>query len=462
MDSPRQIYCALLRIDNIPRQLTWLFIVLAVSLLTPSKLHAQAGTTGTYSRIIVTGTADVQGNNLLLGTWSEGGGFEGLQWNYIDGPTATVALITSGSATAWQWWHYNGSATLPTMELDPANRLLLYSGTTPSLILDPSPAGASTVAGSVTINGTDNELPNQNLLDGNSILTAQLGDSRYVQPGSNCIALGDGVPVYPEFTNTVEIGAQSNGDGNGASIDASFAVAIGYASVANGTASSALGPYSCTAGVGSTAFGSSYAGGDYSFAGAGGWTSSPWQFADNPASYSVALGWGCYTVGQYATAFGGSAAYGQYSTSLGTAFAMGDYSTAIGPYGVANAYGSVVIGQYNVVQGNSSAWVPTDDLFVIGNGQSNDAPSDALKITKDGSMVTSGPVIIQPQGDLSMGQFTTHQVRVANDTARFALTTAQVNLNDIVMEETSPVQYFQVVSLTNLNNSSGYEALPTP
>jgi hypothetical protein len=65
--------------------------------------------------------------------------------------------------------------------MDQNNQLIIYSGTSglPGITLNPSGTNTSTFAGSVTINGTDNELPNQqSVINGSSILTAQIGDAR--------------------------------------------------------------------------------------------------------------------------------------------------------------------------------------------------------------------------------------------------------------------------------------------
>jgi len=125
----------------------------------------------TYGNLTVTGTAD-------FGTWSEGDNGPGLTLNYTDGATAAVNFIGSGSAVIWQWGNFNGSQNANSMTLDQNNQLLLYSGTTAGITLNPS--GASAFAGSVTISGTDNELPNQVLISGSSILTQGLADGRYL------------------------------------------------------------------------------------------------------------------------------------------------------------------------------------------------------------------------------------------------------------------------------------------
>lgn len=76
----------------------------------------------------------------------------------------------------------------------------------------------------------------------------------------------------------------------------------------------------------------------------------------------------------------------------------------------------LAIGRYNVAQGDPMNWVGTDDLFVIGNGTGDytdefdnwfpPQPHNAFVVKKNGDTMISGKVLIHPQGDLSMGEFT--------------------------------------------------------
>ena len=78
---------------------------------------------------------------------------------------------------------------------------------------------------------------------------------------------------------------------------------------------------------------------------------------------------------------------------------------------------SFVIGAYNLGggEGDENTWVATDPLFEVGNGTSYSTPSDALEVLKNGNTIVSGTlsvsgtsntVLINPAGDLSMGEFT--------------------------------------------------------
>lgn len=61
------------------------------------------------------------------------------------------------------------------------------------------------------------------------------------------------------------------------------------------------------------------------------------------------------------------------------AFALGENLTAVS----ANSF---VIGAYNVQNGSSTEWIPSDPLFVIGNGLPGQ-PSNAMTVLKDGNII---------------------------------------------------------------------------
>jgi trimeric autotransporter adhesin len=80
-------------------------------------------------------------------------------------------------------------------------------------------------------------------------------------------------------------------------------------------------------------------------------------------------------------------ASGETSTSMGyNTRARGNYSTSIGDNSNAQAYASVAMGRYNIISGNSTTWVATDPLFVIGNGSAFASPNNALTILKNGNV----------------------------------------------------------------------------
>jgi hypothetical protein len=124
---------------------------------------------------------------------------------------------------------------------------------------------------------------------------------------------------------------------------------------------------------------------------------------------SLATGNSTTASGQNSTAMGGgTTASGQNSTALGSYNTASAYaSTAIGSNTIASGYNSTVMGQnttaksYNettigsfntdYTPSSTEAFVSTDRLFVIGNGERN-AQRDALVMLKNGNTTFSGAV----------------------------------------------------------------------
>jgi len=128
-----------------------------------------------------------------------------------------------------------------------------------------------------------------------------------------------------------------------------------------------------------------------------------WE-TDSIGWFSVAMGTDSKAKGMYATALGSfSNAFGNYSTSIGPntyssgdfsiamgfqTTASGSYSTAMGYFTTAPSYDEYVIGSYNTIYAplSQSAWNSTDRLFVIGNGTTEGARSNALTVLKNGNI----------------------------------------------------------------------------
>lgn len=141
---------------------------------------------------------------------------------------------------------------------------------------------------------------------------------------------------------------------------------------------------------------------------------------------SAATGWTAEALGYHTAADGiGALAVGDYSHASGnyattlsnSSVASGDYAVAIGRTEAASLY-QTTIGAFGVAGGNPHNWVATDALFTVGNGQSAATPSNAFVVKKNGDatvagtltvsnkLVVTGGFTVQPQGDLSMGEFT--------------------------------------------------------
>jgi hypothetical protein len=167
--------------------------------------------------------------------------------------------------------------------------------------------------------------------------------------------------------------------------------AMGIATTASGRASIAMGNVTTASGDFSTSFGHIS-------------TASGYQ--------STAIGWGTTASGYTSTAMGAiTTASGSFSTAMGDGtVASGVGSTAIGRATTAQAWASLVIGQYNMVEGNQQGWVPTDPLFVAGNGSGTDLRANALTLFKNGNLTIAGTLAensdirlkedVQPLGDV--------------------------------------------------------------
>ncbi|MBL0357262.1 MAG: tail fiber domain-containing protein [Chitinophagaceae bacterium] len=117
-------------------------------------------------------------------------------------------------------------------------------------------------------------------------------------------------------------------------------------------------------------------------------TAAEWN-KDNIGNYSFASGFSVKAKGAYATAMGyNNNAMGDYSFSIGGSNqANADYSTAAGSFNHANGYNSFVAGMYNdSILGKQNAVTATTPLFIIGNGDNNDARSNAMVVQKNGNV----------------------------------------------------------------------------
>ena len=187
--------------------------------------------------------------------------------------------------------------------------------------------------------------------------------------------------------DAAKVGVNSTAMGSNTTASGHVSTALGDSSTASGYASTALGDSTTASGFSSTALGS---------------LSAAW------GDYSTALGFATLALGDYSTALGfNTTASGVNTTALGycttasgvssTAFgsisaASGDYSTALGTNTTAESCYETVIGCYNTdyTPASTTAWSAADRLFVIGNGTSFDARSDALIVFKNGNATLQG------------------------------------------------------------------------
>jgi len=155
--------------------------------------------------------------------------------------------------------------------------------------------------------------------------------------------------------------------GSGAEASSWFSTAIGYKTVASAPFSTAIGFENTASERWSTAIGVE---------------------SNATGFYSMVFGWEANSSGNTSLALNrGTNAIGSSSVAMNrSTTATGHYSTSMGVWTTAQAYASLVIGQCNVVSGNSNVWIPTDPAFVIGNGTLGGMcfPSNAFTILKNG------------------------------------------------------------------------------
>ena len=373
-------------------------------------------------------------------------------------PVPTLSQRFASQNGEWRW-SLQTNATLPqevkvmtlgaTLSAPASNILSLYSAVIPPAIpsptikLDPGTGAAGTAK--ITI-GTHTVLTDDvaaglyltQTAATSAYLTQLAADSRYphningnFSEGIHAIATGGSSIAMGDYSWASGLSSTAIGGGSYAEGDYSTALggsyAQGYAATSSG-GGAATGDYATALGMGTASgIGATASGGSE----AHGYCSVAMGLGTAWADYSTALGYSSYAGGLYSMATGvGSRATGKSSTAMGTNTAAQGQSQA-------------VIGQFNIPQystpqvGNPSAWVLTDELFTIGNGIDNSTPSNAFVVLKNGDTAVSGKLtvvkdaavtgnftaqgtahvvgtaqfdgrvyLIAPQGDLSMGDFT--------------------------------------------------------
>jgi hypothetical protein len=125
-------------------------------------LTPQNRTQNTADNSTVQGNMDIFGNVVNLGTWQGDPTRAGMSLSFADQPPggtsgapSTISLVANRPLNQWMWSHATSTftSTMPMMQLDPANRLTLYSPVdgTVQVVLDP--VGTSTFHGTVSVQG---------------------------------------------------------------------------------------------------------------------------------------------------------------------------------------------------------------------------------------------------------------------------------------------------------------------
>lgn len=324
--------------------------------------------------LTVSGNLDVRGNIMNLGSWKNQTNQPGLSLNYTDSPNnqwGDFHFSLNRLTSTWLWEHVSPNKTwLPMMKLNSDNSLSLFNSLGQST-LSLNPNGSSVFQNSVTINGNNTLLPSQTLTSDGSALTRKLGDGRYVVKGSDKTALGY---ATASASSATAMGGDSLASGDGAIAGGEsiatgiFAVALGEDSIASGNSAIALGNQAQAQGNSS--------------------------FAAGNASQSQ----------------------GKSSTAIGEmTVAQGSYAAAFGLSTIAQGYNQTVIGRYNIAQGNTSNWVVTDDLFIVGNGTSVNQRSNAFIVRKNGDAIVKGNASVQGYVS-SSGMYVEGSTEIMGDT----------------------------------------------
>jgi len=182
-----------------------------------------------------------------------------------------------------------------------------------------------------------------------------------------------GANSYAEGLRTSAIGSRAHTEGTETAASANDTHAEGYRSEASAWSAHAEGNTTIASGQSAHAEGEgTVASGGFSHAeGAG-------SIASEICSHCE--GSGGTAIGSYAHAEGL-----QCTASGDTSHAQNHGTTAIG-------LSQTVIGEFNTAQGTASSRSSTDYVFVIGNGTSDDARSDALHVTWAGNLWTAGEI----------------------------------------------------------------------
>jgi hypothetical protein len=100
----------------------------------------------------------------------------------------------------------------------------------------------------------------------------------------------------------------------------------------------------------------------------------------------------------------GAGYFGDFLRVGGATNTPASKSVQIGPNATASSYCSLVVGQYNVIEGTAGSWNGTpgakEPLLVVANGADTNNKNNAFAVYKDGTVTMS-----KAQGDILMGQF---------------------------------------------------------
>jgi hypothetical protein len=230
----------------------------------------------------------------------------------------------------------------------------------------------------------------------NSFATGQsstaMGESP-IASGLSSIAMGNYTKAIGSWstamgTNTEATGIASTSMGESTKAGGNYSVAMGYSTIASGISSTAMGRLTTASGYYSTAMG--YL------------TTASGTATTTMGESSKAIGYASTAMGYSTTASGiSSTAMGRHTT------ASGEESTSMGLGTTSESFAETVMGTFNTdyTPTSTNSYTSSDRLFVIGNGTSSSALSDALVMLKNGNTTFSGTVtatVVAPTSDIRL------------------------------------------------------------
>jgi hypothetical protein len=220
-------------------------------------------------------------------------------------------------------------------------------------------------------------------INGTPVLTSSSGASTFLALRPNYIL---SLNANTAGSNSIAIGSSATASGSNAAAFGSSASATGTGAIALGASTQAQGSYAFAGGPLAKAHST------YSVA--LGYNS--WAYGSSGVGSAMAIGSGTVANKEGASAFG----------YLAKVYARN--ATALGNGTIANGFGQTVVGSYNLTLGNPDAtgFDPggTDPVFIVGNGAQG-SPSNALTIRKDAATAIGEKVTASAAGQVVVGKY---------------------------------------------------------
>ncbi len=232
--------------------------------------------------------------------------------------------------------------------------------------------------------------------------TAAGGNNRGAYAVDLQISRSDATQVASGDYSTIMGGRSNTASGVYSTAMGLQTTASGLYSTAMGLQTTASGPYSITIGNLTTASGAISTAIGYGSNASGNFAIAMGFSSDATSNNSLAIGKDASASNEYAVAIGSTpTASGYASLAMGDwTIASGKISTAMGTRTNAPSAYETVFGRYNTDYTPSSTtdWNTTDRLFVVGNGATDVAKSNALTILKNANTTIGGSLTLNGNG----------------------------------------------------------------